>query len=244
MTAPTPPTAHTLSKNTFVGVPKVSGGIFLVPQTVTLPTDAISDRPAECIRLGGVSEDGYTYSSERTIEKRKDWNAQVVRSLQTSMDDMFEVTFIEFLNPELLAALYGTENVTVTPADATNGTQIAVRHSVDQMEHGAYIIDTFDGKVKRRRVIPDAQLESMDPIVEKPGDWSVYACKYSIFPDSQGYTSYVYTVLNDATGGTPLKVDPAAADAKAEANKAAAQAAADAKAQSADAVVADAPKAK
>ena len=213
MTAPSAPTAHTLSKNTFVGVPKVSGGIFLVPQTVALPTDALVDRPAECIRLGGVSEDGYTYSSERTIEKRKDWNAQVVRSLQTSMDDMFEVTFIEFLNPELLAALYGTENVTVTPADATNGTQIAVRHSVDQMDHGAYIIDTFDGKVKRRRVIPDAQLDKLDPIVEKPGDWSVYKCTFSIFPDSQGYTSYVYTVLNDVVGGAPLKDKPVTADA-------------------------------
>jgi hypothetical protein len=214
MTAPVTPTAHTLSKNTFVGKPNVTGGIFLLPQTVTLPTDALTDRPAECIRLGGVSEDGYTYMSERSIEKRKDWNGQVVRSLQTSMDDMFEITFIEFLNPELLAALYGTENVTVTPADSTNGTQIAVRHSVEMPEHGAYIIDTLDGKVKRRRCIPDAQLETLDPIVEKPGEWSVYKAKYSIFPDSQGFTSYVYTVLNDV-GGTvvpktdPLKVDPA-----------------------------------
>jgi hypothetical protein len=230
MTAPAAPTAHTLSKNTFVGKPSVTGGIYLVPQTVALPTDALSDRPAECIRLGGVSEDGYTYMSERSVEKRKDWNGQVVRSLQTSMDDMFEITYIEFLNPELLAALYGTENVTVTPADATNGTQIAVRHSVEMPEHGAYIIDTVDGKTRRRRCIPDAQLETLEPIVEKPGDWSVYKAKYSIFPDSQGYTSYVYTVLNDATGTVPLKVDPAVADAKAEANKAAAQEAADAKA--------------
>jgi hypothetical protein len=213
MTAPSTPTAHTLSKNTFVGKPSVTGGIFLLPQTVALPTDAISERPAECIRLGGVSEDGYTYSSERTIEKRKDWNAQTVRSLQTSMDDMFEITFIEFLNPELLAALYGDENVTVIPATAANGTQISVRHSVEMLDHGAYIIDTFDGKVKRRRVIPDAQLETLDPIVEKPGDWSVYSAKFSVFPDAQGFTSYVYTVLNDATGTTPLKA-PVTADAK------------------------------
>lgn len=215
MTAPTTPTAHTLSKNTFVGKPTITGGIFLVPQSVTLPTDATSARPAECIRLGGVSEDGYTYSSERQVEKRRDWNGQMVRSLQTSMDDMFEITFIEFLNPDLLAALYGTDNVTVTPADATNGTQIAVRHSVEQMEHGAYIIDTFDGKVKRRRTIPDAQLDKLDPIVEKPGDWSVYKASFACFPDTQGFTSYVYTVLNDATGTTPLKtpVEPAPADA-------------------------------
>jgi hypothetical protein len=48
----------------------------------------------------------------------------------------------------------------------------------------------------------------------------VYTCTFSTFPDSQGYTSYVYTVLNDATGTTPLAAD---ADAKAAANKAAAE---------------------
>ena len=222
MSAPIPQ-AHTLTKNTFVGVPKVAGGIWLAPQTVVLPTDALTERPAGCVRLGGVSEDGYTYGSERQVEKRKDWNGQVVRSLQTSMDDMFEVTFIEFLNPDLLGVLYGTDNVTVVPPDATNGTQITVRHSVDQLEHGAYIIDTFDGKTKRRRVIPDAQPDTIEPIVEKPGEWSVYQVKFSIYPDSQGYTSYVYTVLNDATGTTPLAAD---ADAKAAANKAAAEQAA------------------
>jgi hypothetical protein len=222
MSAPIPQ-AHTLTKNTFVGVPKVAGGIWLAPQTVVLPTDALTERPAGCVRLGGVSEDGYTYGSDRQVEKRKDWNGQVVRSLQTSMDDMFEVTFIEFLNPDLLGVLYGTDNVTVVPPDATNGTQITVRHSVDQLEHGAYIIDTFDGKTKRRRVIPDAQPDTIEPIVEKPGEWSVYQVKFSIYPDSQGYTSYVYTVLNDATGTTPLAAD---ADAKAAANKAAAEQAA------------------
>ena len=215
MTAPSTPQAHTLSKNTFVGVPKITGGIFLVPQTIVLPTDALTDRPEGCIRLGGVSEDGYTYMSERQTDVRRDWNGGKIRTLLTSVDDSFEVTFIEFLNPDLLGVLYGDENVTVVPADATNGTQIAVRHSVDQMEHGAYIIDTFDGKVKRRRCIPDAQLEKLDPIVEKPGDWSVFKATYSIFPDSQGYTSYVYTVLNDVTGTTPLKtpVAPTTADA-------------------------------
>ena len=224
MTAPNAPQAHTLNKNTFVGVPKVTGGIWLVPAGIVLPTDATSPRPDGCLRLGGVSEDGYTYSSERQVEKRKDWNGQVVRSMQTSMDDMFETTFIEFLNPELLGVLYGSDNVTVVPATATTGTQITVRHAVDQLEHGAYIIDTFDGKVKRRRVIPDAQPDSIEPIVEKPGDWSVYQVKFSIYPDSQGYTSYTYTVLDDATGTpAPLAAD---ADAKAAANKAAAEQAA------------------
>jgi hypothetical protein len=53
---------------------------------------------------------------------------------------------------------------------------------------------------------------------------SVYKVTFSIYPDSQGYTSYTYTVLDDATGTpAPLAAD---ADAKAAANKAAAEQAA------------------
>ena len=222
MTAPTP-TAHTLSKNTFVGVPKITGGIFLVPAGIVLPTDATSPRPDGCIRLGGVSDQGYTYMSERQTDVRRDWNGAKIRTMTTSVDDSFEVEFIEFLNPDLLGVLYGQENVTVTPPTAATGTTIAVRHSSEQFAHGAYIIDTWDGKVTRRRVIPDAQLDTMDPIVERSSELSTYKCVFSIYPDSQGFTSYEYTVLDDATGTTPLAAD---ADAKAAANKAAAEQAA------------------
>ena len=222
MTAPTP-TAHTLSKNTFVGVPKITGGIFLVPAGIVLPTDATSPRPDGCIRLGGVSDQGYTYMSERQTDVRRDWNGAKIRTMTTSVDDSFEVEFIEFLNPDLLGVLYGQENVTVTPPTAATGTTIAVRHSSEQFAHGAYIIDTWDGKVTRRRVIPDAQLDTMDPIVERSSELSTYKCTFSIYPDSQGFTSYEYTVLDDATGTTPLAAD---ADAKAAANKAAAEQAA------------------
>lgn len=222
---------HTLNKNTFVGTPKINGGIWLVPQTIELPTDVASARPTGCIRLGGVSEDGYTYTSERKTDQVKDWNGQKIRSLQTAMDDMFEVTFIEFLNPDLLGVLYGSDNVTVAPATASKGTLITVRHAVDQLEHGAYIIDTFDGKVKRRRVVPDAQPSKVDPIVERPGEMSVYKVTFDIFPDSQGYTSYTYTDLGDPTAALPA---PSDADAKAAANKAAAEQAATDKALAAD----------
>lgn len=224
MTAPNTPTAHTLSRNTFVGVPKVTGGIWLVPQNVALPTDATTERPVESIRLGGVSEDGYTYSTERQTDKKRDWNGDKVRSLQTSKDDTFEITFIEFLNPEVMAVLHGSENVTVTPAAGAVGTQIEVRNVADQLEHGAYIIDTFDGKVKRRRVIPDAQPDKIEPIVEKPGDWSVYKVTFDIYPDSQGVTSYEYTVLDDAPAPVPNRAPAAVSPNRAPARASAAAA--------------------
>ncbi|MEC4856723.1 hypothetical protein R2325_14035 [Mycobacteroides chelonae] len=189
--------AHTDVKNTFVGRPMVSGGIWRVPQNIVLPTTAYDTRPVSSIRLGGVSDEGYTYSSERQTDKKKDWNGDKVRSVQQSKDDTFELTFIEFLNPRVMEVVYGTDNVTVTPANASHGTHIAVKSVADVLDHGAYIIDTFDGKVKRRRCIPDAQPDKIEPIGEKPGDWSVYKVTFDLFPDSQGATNYLYTELND-----------------------------------------------
>ncbi|MGB3480851.1 MAG: hypothetical protein WBB07_01375 [Mycobacterium sp.] len=77
--------AHTNVKNTFVGVPKVNGGIWRVDQHIALPTNAYDPRPVNGIhQLGGVSDEGYTYNTERQTDKKKDWNGDKVRSVQTS----------------------------------------------------------------------------------------------------------------------------------------------------------------
>ena len=149
--------AHTEVKNTFVGVPKVTGGIWRYSQAVVLlPTTAYAARPVGGVRLGGVSDDGYTYSSQRQTEKKKDWNGDKVRNIQQSKDDTFKCVFIEFLNPAVMELVHGEENVVVTDADETHGTHIATASKADVLGHYAYIIDTFDGSVTRRRVIPDA----------------------------------------------------------------------------------------
>lgn len=188
---------HTIVKNTFVGAPRVNGGIFKVPQTIILPTDVSTARPGSAVRLGGVSDEGYTYTTERSSNKKRDWNGDKVRSAQTSKDDTLVITFIEFLNPAVQSVVYGDANVSVLPATAARGTLISVRENSDILDHGAYIIDTVDGKVKRRRCVPDAQPDKVEGIAEKPGEWSVFKVTFDLFPDSQGNTSYSYTELDD-----------------------------------------------
>lgn len=188
---------HTNVKNTFVGVPKLAGGIWHYPAGTPLPTDVSTPHPVGLKPIGGVSDDGYTYTSERSTDKKRDWNGDKVRSIQTSKDDTFKITFIEFLNPAVMAEVFGPDNVIVAPATASRGTLISTKSVADVLPHGAYVIDTFDGKVKKRRVIPDAQPDKIGDAVEKPGDWSVYEITYDIYPDSQGVTSYTYTELDD-----------------------------------------------
>lgn len=193
--------AHTNVKNTFVGTPQLTGGIWRYAQTVTLPTDAFTARPNGGIRLGGVSDDGVTWMSERNTTKKRDWNGDKVRSVQESKDDSFKITYIEFLNPNIIAEVYGSSNVTVVPPSVSHGTQITAKSNADVLGHYGYVVDTFDGpvgnQVKKRRVLPDAQVDKIDDVAEKPGDWSVYTVTYDLFPDSQGNTSYIYYELND-----------------------------------------------
>jgi hypothetical protein len=190
--------AHTKVSNIGVMRPTVTGGIWRLAQTIALPTDATTARPVAAIRVGGVSEDGVSYMSERTIEKRKDWNGDKVASLQTDYDDTFETTFIEFFNPNLLALAHGDANVSVIPSTATTGTQITVKDNSNILPHSAYIIDTLSANGdKHRRCLPDAQVSKREPIVEKPGDWSVYKLTFDLFPDAQGNTQYRYDSLND-----------------------------------------------
>jgi hypothetical protein len=135
--------------------------------------------------------------SSRETDKKKDWNGDKVRSIQQSKDDSFKLTYIEFLNPAVIAEVFGDANTTVIPATTSHGTQVTAKSNADILGHYAYIVDTLDGNVKKRRCIADAQVESIDDVAEKPGDWSVYTVTYDLYPDSQGNTSYTYYELDD-----------------------------------------------
>lgn len=205
--------AHTDVSKTFVGVPKLTGGIWRYSQTLVLPTDAYTARPAGGVRLGGASDDGVTWMSTRNTTQKYDWNGDKVRKIQSSKDDKFKITYIEFLSSTVIAEVYGDSNVTVVSPTTSRGTLITAKSNADVLGHNGYVVDTLDGVVKKRRVIADAQVDTIEDVAEKPGDWSVYTVTYDLFPDSQGNTSYIYYELGDriptytvtvtaATGGT------------------------------------------
>lgn len=188
---------HTNVKNTYVGVPLITGGIWRYPQSVVLPTDAYSARPAGGQYLGGVSDAGVTWMSARNTDKKADWNGNRVRSVQKSKEDGFKIEYIEFLNANVNAEIFGPSNVTIVAPSLSHGTQIATKSVADILGHYSYIVDRFDGTVKRRSCMPDAQVDKVDDVKESPGDWSIYTVTYDLFPDSQGGTKYDYTELAD-----------------------------------------------
>lgn len=201
--------AHTNVRNTGVLVPKATGGIFRYPLGTILPTEPWTPRPVVSgwdSRLGGVNDEGATSNTKRDIEKKRDWNGDKVRALQTGKDDTLKIGFIEPLNPRTMEEYFGKANVTVTDPTTTHGTLIAAKSNSDVLPHYSYIIDVFDGNVKKRRCIPDAQVSEVGDEVWKSSDWVVYPLTYDLYPDLAGNTFYDYTELDDKLVETTVTV--------------------------------------
>lgn len=201
--------AHTNVKNTAVLKPGLSGGIFRFPLGTVLPKkphEVLPTIPGWNSRLGGCDETGFTLSTKRDQEKKKDWNGDKVRAIQTGKDDTGKFVLIEPKSPEAKKMIYGNANVEVTEATALHGTIIEARSNSDLLEHASYIVDTRDGNDKVRKYIPDAQVSEIGDIIFQSKDWQVYEVTLEMFPDLAGNTWYETIELDDKLVETSVVV--------------------------------------
>lgn len=143
------------NRNVLVGIPDVSGGLWvsdLVSETSALPTADTELETAGFTAVGFISEDGITEANERDTEKVKAWGGDTVRILQNEHNITYTFTFLEMGNPEVLALLFGADNV------VTSGDTVTIKKNAQILEHKTFVIEVLDGDKKIRLVIPDGQI--------------------------------------------------------------------------------------
>ena len=103
--------------------PLVTGSCLVAPLGTVGPTDATTAPGAAFIDLGHVGRDGFTETMDRTVDKKKNFGGKTVKILQTGYVHTFKFILLESLKAEVLKAVYGADNVEVTPAtDLVGGT--------------------------------------------------------------------------------------------------------------------------
>lgn len=158
--------------NIYAAEPTVSGSIFVAPKGTAAPAEpddpsgATATLSGDWTDLGDVGEDGFTEKTERRITKVRNFGGTVVKVLQTEFGKTYDLVFLESLSADVLKSIYGNNNVDITPADGSHGTQIVVRKNKTKMQHLSWVVDTIDSSLgddedhpaRFREYIPDGQI--------------------------------------------------------------------------------------
>lgn len=172
--------------NVYAAMPAATGALREAPLATAAPTGATTVLPAAWVDLGYIGEDGFTESHQRDKTKKKAFGGSTVKILQTEYGVTIKFKFMESLNADVLKAIFGEDNVTVTPATASAGTQITVKKNKKVLPHKSYCIDTVDGAATRRNYIPDGQVSMSGDVKVVHTDVIEYDVEIECFENATG----------------------------------------------------------
>ena len=185
------------ASNVLSGAPDqlVTGAILSAPLTAATPTDsAIYDvaAPTGFTDSGYVSEEGLTMSLSKSFTNIKEWGGSIVKRILEEFDGTLKWQHLE-VNEDSLKNTFGDDNVTVTPATATDGTRIKVAIGADPMPRKKWLFRMKDGNAKIRLYVPDGQVTETDDIAFVSNDAIKLGVTLGTAPDSTGKAIYIYT---------------------------------------------------
>ena len=167
--------------------PTPSGCLYRAPKGTTLPTSADSTLdPTKFICLGYLSEDGITNSDTKTSEDKKAFGGDTVLTIQTDHSDKFKFKFIEVLNKDVQATVYGEANVS---GDLVNG--MTVQSNADEPTPYVWVMDLImNDDTLHRKVIPDGKITERGDTVYSSNNLAAYDVTITGIPDASGNTHY------------------------------------------------------
>ena len=176
--------------NVSTGKPSISGGVWIADAGTTLPTDATTTLGADFTALGYVSEDGLTNSNSPESDTGKAWGGDIVITYQTEKPDTFTFTLIEAKNEDVLAAVYGTDNV-----DGTISTGIEITANGAEAEEHVWVFEiVMRNDTLKRIVVPAGKVTEVGDISYTDEDMVGYELTVQAFPDTSANTHYEYIV--------------------------------------------------
>lgn len=189
------------NKNVLVGIPDVSGGLWvsdLVSDTASLPKADTELATAGFTAVGFISEDGITEANERDTDKVKAWGGDTVRILQNEHTITYSFTFLEMGNPEVLKLLFGEDNIVVS------GDTTTIKKNAKVLEHKTFVIEVLDGKKKIRLVVPDGQITETGERQFSHNAVLQVEVTIEAFSDADGNKGYEYhTAVTDGVETDP-----------------------------------------
>lgn len=171
-----------------------SGYIWVAPLGTELPSDAITDLDSTFMGLGYISEDGLTEPA--SLEAGDDIIAAGGDTVATG-DPTFSKTWtgtcIEALNDNLLKVAFGSDNVTITAASASEAGSITIKEKSRELTHYVIVVDELlKDKRRRRNVMADATFLITGDITHSHSSLMNYEFTITAYPTSSAPAQTVY----------------------------------------------------
>lgn len=181
------------AKNVLVGAPDqaTTGAILSGPGGTPVPESLTAALNAALKDSGYVSEDGLTLTPERSVTGIKDWSGAIVRQLLEEFSGKLAWAHLE-TNEQSLRNYFGDDNVTVTPADATNGQRITAKFGAFDLPRKAWVFRMKDGKARVMIVVPDGQVIETGEVAFVSSGAITWPVTLQAYPDATGTSIYVY----------------------------------------------------
>jgi hypothetical protein len=182
-------------RNVYASEPLATGALRCGPRGTTAPTSASSALDAGFIDLGYIGVDGFMEKNERKTDKKRAFGGKVVKVLQSEFNATVEVTLLETLNADVLKAVFGASNVTVSPATSLHGTQVTVKKNSKKLPHQEWVIDTTDSELNAlyRSYIADGQVTDVADIKVVHTDTIEYKITIEAFENADGDNIVTFT---------------------------------------------------
>lgn len=169
-----------------------TGGISNAPIGTELPTSATGALDPGFVSLGYISEDGLVRSTDVSDDKVRAWGGSVVKVLRKEHSVTYKFTFLESSNAATLKAIYGEDNVEITPPSTDNGGQIKIKHTSRMVPRASWVFNMIDGTAKLREVVPIGQLTMSGDAKFVHSDVIMYDVEVECFEDADGVKAYSY----------------------------------------------------
>lgn len=158
------------SSNVLAGVPVATGGVLIGPVGTAAPTNATTAANAAFKATGYIGDNGLVETVDRSTDKIKAWGGDTVKSVQSDFSTSYQFTFLETTNSEVLKAVYGDTNLTVTSGTPSSGTLRTVLLNGDVLPQKAYIFEIKDGNAKIRIYVPKGQVTAVSDVTYADGE--------------------------------------------------------------------------
>lgn len=181
-------------KNIFTGAPDqaTTGAILSGPTGTTLPEDARDTVDPAFDDSGYISEDGLKIGTNSSSTDIKDWSGNIVRSIMSEYGNQLTWAHME-LTEQSLKNFLGDANVTITPASATTGMQIAARFNADEMPIKSWLFKIKDGARRLLVVVPLGQVSERGEISLMKSEAITLPITLKTYPDASGNHIYWYS---------------------------------------------------